>query len=162
MVWYCAFCGRHHTVRTPRYDFCGWKKRGNAAGEDNLCNKGVYFVSLLKDSCLAKVYDPVSGYPAMKGVRKMELPKKVNILGLTYDVQEVEVVDRGEALWGKIDHNSQVIRIDANATEERKGQTFLHEVLHGVLAGLGFEELNADESAVQSISAALYHALSSI
>ncbi len=89
----------------------------------------------------------------------MKLPERVNILGLTYEVQEVEVVNRGEALWGMIDYDSQVIRIDANASTERKGQTFLHELLHGILNELGFKKLNENESVVQSISATLYHVL---
>lgn len=90
----------------------------------------------------------------------MKLPKTVNILGLTYEVQVVEVVDRHDALWGKIDYEAQVIKIDASISDERKHQVFMHELLHGVLSALGFDRLNEDESAVQSISAALYHALS--
>lgn len=48
--WYCAFCGRYHTVLTPRYDFHGWRKRGKAVGRDNLCNKGILFLKLLENS----------------------------------------------------------------------------------------------------------------
>lgn len=90
----------------------------------------------------------------------MNLPEEVKILGLTYRVQEVDVVDKTETLWGKIDHQEQVIRIDAEMSDERKGLTFFHELLHGVLAELGYDQLNNNECAVQSISAALYHALS--
>lgn len=90
----------------------------------------------------------------------MKLPEEVKILGLTYKVQEVDVVNKEQALWGKIDHQQQIIRIDAEISDERKGQTFLHEILHGVLAELGYFQLNKDENAVQSISATLYHALS--
>ena len=91
----------------------------------------------------------------------MKLPKEIKILGLTYKIEEVAVVNKTEALWGQIDHQEQVIKIDADMSDERKGQTFMHELLHGVLAELGYDELNENENAVQSISATLYHALSS-
>lgn len=91
---------------------------------------------------------------------KMKLPNEVKIMGLTYKVQEVNVVDKNEPLWGQIDYQNQVIKIDAEMSDERKCQTFMHELLHGVLTELGYRQLNEDENAVQSISAALYHALS--
>ncbi len=45
-LWYCAFCGRYHTVLTKRYDFNGWLQRGEALGKDNMCGKGVLFTAL--------------------------------------------------------------------------------------------------------------------
>lgn len=89
------------------------------------------------------------------------LPEKVTILGLEYKVEEVEVVDMQEALWGKIDYENLSIRIDASLSDARKQQTLLHEVLHGILEELGYRKLNEDENAVQGIAAALYCILKS-
>lgn len=86
----------------------------------------------------------------------MKIPQKVKILGITYDVQEVEVVDKNESLWGKIDYQEQVIKIDSELKNERKAQVLLHEILHGVLSELGFYEINNNEEAVQGLSTALY------
>lgn len=89
------------------------------------------------------------------------LPEKVTILGLEYKVEEVEVVDRQEALWGEIDYENLSIRIDVGLSEARKQQTLLHEIMHGILEELGYSELNEDETAVRGIAAALYCILKS-
>lgn len=90
----------------------------------------------------------------------MKIPKQINILGLTYAVEEVEVVSKGELLLGQINYLEQTIRIDKSLSEDRKGQVFMHELLHGILEGLGMAELNENENALQSIAAAMYHILS--
>lgn len=89
------------------------------------------------------------------------LPEKISILGLVYDVREVEVVDKSNPCYGEINYQDQVIKIDKGLTSERKGMVLMHEVLHGVLEAIGQNELNNDENAVQSIASALYHVLSS-
>ena len=91
---------------------------------------------------------------------RMKLPKEVNILGLTYEVREVDIVDKMQPAYGEIDYEAQVIKIDISLSDERKGQVFMHELLHGILEALNYVSLNNDENAVQSISATLYHVLS--
>ena len=67
-----------------------------------------------------------------------------------------------EPLLGQIDYIEQKIRIDKTLTEDRKGQVLMHELLHGITEGLGLNELNDNETAIQSIAAGLYLALSEI
>lgn len=50
MFWYCAFCGKYHTRLTKRYDFSGWRMKGKTMGRDNLCDKGLLFIVILKNS----------------------------------------------------------------------------------------------------------------
>jgi hypothetical protein len=85
----------------------------------------------------------------------------VNILGVTYRVKEVKVVNKQDWRKGQIDFVKCRIRIDSSMSRKMKEQTLMHEVLHGILEGLGMEELNSDERAVQSIASALHLALTS-
>lgn len=55
VIWYCSFCGRYHTGLTKAYDFSGWRRKGKDKSKDNLCGKGLLFISLLKDSMELKI-----------------------------------------------------------------------------------------------------------
>lgn len=83
--------------------------------------------------------------------------KSVEILGITYSVEEVDVVDKTELCYGQVNHFEQTIRIDKNLPTDKKEQTLLHEILHAVCENLGLLEISENEHAIQSISAALYH-----
>ncbi len=90
----------------------------------------------------------------------MQLPHSVNIMGITYQVSEVPVVSKTEDLLGEIDYTAQTIRIDAELSPEKKGQVFMHELLHGAMESVGLDDWNQNENAVQSLAAVLYHTLS--
>lgn len=81
---------------------------------------------------------------------------KINILGLGYEVLLTDQVSTSEALNGMIDYQKLRILLDKNLAPDLLGQTFMHEVMHGVFNGLGMEDLRDDEKAVQSIATALY------
>lgn len=84
------------------------------------------------------------------------MPKSVNILGIDYKVEECETVDKFDPAFGQIDYASQTIRVDSTLTEQKREAVFIHEILHGVLDGLGMSDFNENESAVQSLATALY------
>lgn len=54
VIWYCSFCGRYHTGLTKAYDFSGWIRKGKDKSKDNLCGKGLLFISLLKDTVVRR------------------------------------------------------------------------------------------------------------
>lgn len=83
--------------------------------------------------------------------------REINILGVIYQVNEVDVVDKEELRKGKINYLTNEIRIDRGLTQSAKEQTLMHEILHAVFDLLGLYELNADENKVQSIATALHH-----
>ena len=90
----------------------------------------------------------------------MIIPRKIDVLGIPYAVEEVDVVSRDGKEWGLIDYEKQTIRIDRALAPEKKCQVFIHELVHAILGNIGQYEWNDDESAVQSFAAALYHVLS--
>lgn len=82
--------------------------------------------------------------------------KEINIMGVIYQVNEVDVVDKEELCRGKIDYMTNEIRIDRGLVQSAKEQTLMHEILHAVFDLLGLYELNEDESKVQGIATALH------
>lgn len=87
----------------------------------------------------------------------MKLPKEIDIMGIIYEVEEVEVVNKMIPRNGEIDFQEQKIRLDKNLLDDRKMVTLLHEVIHGEMEALGFDELCDNENVVQSLAVALYH-----
>lgn len=82
--------------------------------------------------------------------------KKLKILATEYKVEEVEQIDKYQRLLGQIEYTEQTIKIDKNISEDMKKETLIHEILHGILEKLGYEELNEDEQKVHSIAATMY------
>ena len=86
----------------------------------------------------------------------MNMPDQINIMGLDYDILEVDVIERGTNICGQIDHIEQVIKIGKDLKCDRKEQTLVHEVVHGILEQLGYMELHDNEQLVQSLAVALH------
>ena len=85
--------------------------------------------------------------------------KQIKILATEYKVEEVEQIDKYERLLGQIQYTEQKIKIDKNISEDMKREVLIHEILHGILEKLGYNELNDDEQKVQSIASTLYSVL---
>lgn len=82
--------------------------------------------------------------------------EKLKIMATEFLVEEVEQIDKYERLLGQINYTEQTIKIDKNISEDMKQEVLIHEILHGVLEKLGYEEINDDEQKVQSIASTLY------
>lgn len=80
----------------------------------------------------------------------------INIMGVTYEVKEVDEVSNTENLSGLIDYRTCEILIDKNMALEAKEHTLVHEIVHGILSSLGMYDLNADEGTVQRLASSLY------
>ena len=87
----------------------------------------------------------------------MKLPTEVDIVGLIYQVQEVDVVNKTIPRNGEIDFQRQIITIDKELSDDRKKIVLLHEIIHAEPEALGLESICDDENAVQSLAVALYH-----
>ena len=60
------------------------------------------------------------------------IPKSVNILGITYRVQEKAIISRDDARKGEIDFIHCAISIDEALPDDMKKQVLLHEIIHAV------------------------------
>ena len=84
------------------------------------------------------------------------MPSKINILGVTYTVNEVDTVNKTDPRRGEINYLTSEIRIDRNMPKTLKEQVLMHEILHATFDLLGLDELAEDENKVQSIATALH------
>lgn len=82
--------------------------------------------------------------------------KQIDILGVIYTVEEVEVVNKDEPRKGEINFLTNRIKIDKELPESAKEQVLMHEILHAIFDLLGLHELSEDEQKVQSIATALH------
>lgn len=71
----------------------------------------------------------------------MRVPARVAIGPYTYEVKEVPDPENpktpGVAIWGYCDTQNLTIYLDADAKDERKRETFLHEVIHAMSEVMG-------------------------
>ena len=82
---------------------------------------------------------------------------KVNICGMPHRVVYCQDnFDTDVTHFGMIDHKASEIRINANMTEENKKETLCHEMVHGILLHLGYNNLHEDEQFVQAMGNAIY------
>ena len=87
------------------------------------------------------------------------LPDSVNIFGLPFRVCITDCIDRHDAADGQIDFDEQVIKIWAGLSQKKREQVLLHEIVHGILEQLCFEDEREDERLVQGLAIGLHQAL---
>lgn len=80
----------------------------------------------------------------------------INICGIPHTVVEKEdVFDSDNCHFGQIDYKKCEIRINKDMAEEVKQETLCHEILHGMLVHLGYDEYSQDEKFVQALANAI-------
>ena len=84
------------------------------------------------------------------------IPKSVNILGITYRVQEKAIISRDDARKGEIDFIHCAISIDEALPDDMKKQVLLHEIIHAVCDLLGLYEIGENEDKVQAFATGLH------
>lgn len=90
-------------------------------------------------------------------IEKITEPKVIDILGIKYEVEEVECVSKEELRKGQINFLTNTILIDSTMTEQNKNITLIHEIIHGIAEALGMSDLCEDENRVQALATALYY-----
>ncbi|TKC15687.1 ImmA/IrrE family metallo-endopeptidase [Robertmurraya kyonggiensis] len=85
------------------------------------------------------------------------VPNKVNIAGIEYMVNQVEGLAEEQEVQGQVFYHKGLIKIDANMTEDKKEQTFVHEMFHAIMEEAGFQE--QEEETVSRLSNVLYQVL---
>lgn len=81
---------------------------------------------------------------------------KVNICGLSHEVVEVEDKFNVDCHMGMIEYKDLVIKINKDMAPEAKDETLCHEMVHGMLVHLGYQDMANDEQLVQALGNAIY------
>ena len=96
---------------------------------------------------------------------EINIPKKFRVGGVDYIVKQVEHCGTNDdfGLWrpqGIIEIANQAGGYEVS--DSKKRQTFLHELTHAILFAMGKEELNDDESFVNTFSSFLNEAINTM
>ena len=90
----------------------------------------------------------------------MKIPSKIKVGGMTYKIDQVSSYDMAKGCdnWGKTDFSTLSIKVDKELPQERKEESFLHEVFHTIMhsTGLFREVKEKEEDFVLRISQAVY------
>lgn len=81
---------------------------------------------------------------------------KVNICGIPYKVIEYPDNFDADTHFGQIDYKMAEIRINKDMAEEIKEEAICHEIVHGMLVHLGYNDLSQDEQFVQALGNAIH------
>ena len=96
---------------------------------------------------------------------EFNIPNKLKIGGVDYSIKHIEHCGMNDdfGLWrpqGIIEIANQAGGYEVS--DSKKRQTFLHELTHAILFAMGKEELNDDESFVNTFSSFLNEAITTM
>lgn len=81
---------------------------------------------------------------------------KVNICGIEHEVIEKEDNFDIDCHFAQIDYKKAQIIVNKDMSDEIKEEAVIHEMVHGILIHLGYNDLSNDEQIVQSLANAIY------
>ena len=67
---------------------------------------------------------------------------QVEILGVNYEIKELDIIDENPNVLGQIVYQKQEIQIKKSLLKDMKNSTIIHEIVHGILIHSGKQELN--------------------
>jgi len=89
----------------------------------------------------------------------IKLPRHVKIGPIMFSVESVKQVGRNEKTWGAISHWKAKIKIkngvDGGLSVKNQAVSLMHEIIHGTLTYMGYNELSDDEPFVERLSEAM-------
>lgn len=87
------------------------------------------------------------------------IPNTVIVAGIPYTIREsvVVVIDGNTNYAGSCNYENAIIEIKEDLPNERKQETFIHELLHAILFEAGYSE--HDEELVSRASKIMYQVL---
>lgn len=80
---------------------------------------------------------------------------KVNICGVPHEVIECEDSFDIDCHMGMIDHKNAIIKINKDIKGVNRKETICHEMAHGMLLHMGYDELCNNEQFVQALGNAI-------
>lgn len=79
----------------------------------------------------------------------------VNICGIKYDVVECEDAFDVDKHFGMIDYMQAKIKVNKSMNDQIKQEAICHEMVHGILVHIGYNNLSQDEQFVQAFGNAI-------
>lgn len=79
----------------------------------------------------------------------------VNICGILHNVIECKDMFDADNHFGQIDYNDCRIKVNKDLAKEFKNEIICHEMLHGILVHLGYNDFADNEQFVQAIANAI-------
>jgi Zn-dependent peptidase ImmA (M78 family) len=83
------------------------------------------------------------------------IPQKIKILGLIYDIEQVDYISREKDLAGQFSESCLKILLRKDLPDQLKEQTLIHEIVHAILNSIGSEKYE-DEFFVTSFANVLH------
>lgn len=80
----------------------------------------------------------------------------VNICGVPHRIIECKDNFDVDCHFAMIDYKACEIRVNRDLTDEAKKEAICHEVVHGMLIHLGYNDQSNDEQFVQALGNAIY------
>lgn len=80
---------------------------------------------------------------------------KVTICGVPHEVVEVKDEFDSDCHFGQIEYSKCLIKVNKEMPDEMKVSTVVHEMMHGILNHLGYEDLANDEKFVRVLGNAI-------
>ena len=81
---------------------------------------------------------------------------KVNICGIPHKIIECKDNFDVDTHFAMIDYKACEIHVNEDMSEEAKNEAICHEIVHGMLVHLGYNEQSQDEQFVQALRNAIY------
>lgn len=81
---------------------------------------------------------------------------KVSICGMPHEIIEKEDSFNVDLHFGQINYKDLQILINKDMPQAIKEETICHEMIHGILVHLGYQEQSQDEQFVQALGNAIY------
>ena len=88
--------------------------------------------------------------------KERKLIKKVNILGTEFEVIKDKSINNNDLQLGEIDYFKNTIRIRKDLEKQVAENTLVHEIVHGILFKLGYDNLNLDEGFITAMASGIY------
>ena len=79
----------------------------------------------------------------------------VNICGIKYDVIECEDAFDVDKHFAMIDYMQATIKVNKSMCDQIKREAIAHEMVHGILVHLGYNDQSQDEQFVQALGNAI-------
>lgn len=95
----------------------------------------------------------------------MKIPRNIKIGGFNWEVKQSGEISTESSTFGSTHTQKQKIFIDPTETQQKKEQTFIHEVMHAIWWQVGLntrykgEQKHMEEEIVDAMSHGLYQVL---